>query len=168
MGTKRILYFVEGQCEEKLINALKREPSLVQPGKCKVFNPISAKLTPNDFISIPIGSVIVFVFDTDVANADILRHNLKMIKKYGPRCEAVLVPQVKNIEDELLRATIAKKIEDLTKSKSLSNFKTDFCSLKNCRAVLENHKLNMQELWSKNPDGVFEEYPQQSSKIKQH
>ena len=168
MNTKRILYLVEGQCEEKLINALKKEPSLVQPGKCKVFNPIGAKLTPNDFISIPIGSVIVLVFDTDVANTDILNHNLKMIRKYGPRCEAILVPQVKNVEDELLRATIVKKIEDLTKSKSHSNFKSDFCSLTNCRAVLEKYELEMKELWSKNPVGAFEEYPQQSSKIKQH
>ena len=167
MNIRRIQYFVEGQCEEKLVNALKKEPCLILPGRCKVLNPVNEKLSPNDFISIPLGSIIVLVFDTDVADIDILDRNLKMIQKYAPRCETILVPQVKNIEDELLRATIVKNVEDLTKSRSLSNFKSDFCALKNCRAVLEKQELSMQKLWSMDPDGAFEKYPQESGKIKQ-
>lgn len=166
MKTKRFVYFVEGQCEEKLITALKKEPSLIQPGKCNVLNPISEKLSPNDFITVPVGSIIIFVFDTDVANNTILEHNMKMVKRYAPHCEIVLIPQVMTIEDELLRATIVKKVEDLTRSKSLANFKSDFCALKNCRNILEKYKLDMSILWSKKPDGVFDKYPQQSSRIK--
>ena len=166
MNTKRIFYFVEGQCEEKLIGALKKEPGLIRSGKCKVFNPIGQKLSPNDFITIPNSSVIVFVFDTDVIHIGALEYNLKMIRRYARGCEIILIPQVKTIEDELLRATVVKRIEELTKSKSLSNFKSDFCALKNCRSILEKYQLDIQKLWSEDPKGIFEKYPRESRKVK--
>ena len=40
MGNRKCFYLVEGQCEEKLINALEECPALVVPGKVKKFNPI--------------------------------------------------------------------------------------------------------------------------------
>lgn len=38
MNDKSCVYFVEGPCEEKLINALKVEPRLLTPGKGNVYN----------------------------------------------------------------------------------------------------------------------------------
>lgn len=40
MNYKRCMYFVEGDCEEQLINALKLEPRRLIPGKVKVHNVI--------------------------------------------------------------------------------------------------------------------------------
>lgn len=37
---KKCFYLTEGECEEKLIKALKEKPSLVRPGKVKKFNVI--------------------------------------------------------------------------------------------------------------------------------
>lgn len=31
----RVIYFVEGECEAKLINALKEAPAVIRPGKIK-------------------------------------------------------------------------------------------------------------------------------------
>lgn len=167
MANKRILYLVEGQCEEKLINALKNEPYLIKPGKVKCFNPMGRKLTPNDFITIQPGSLIALVFDTDTTNGiDILESNIKMIKKYGGKCEIALILQVKNIEDELVKSTDISQIEELTKSKSKDNFKTDFCALKNCRRLLEKHHFNINKIWTQNPGGGFKKYHQESFKIK--
>ncbi len=52
-------------------------------------------------------------------------------------------------EDELTRCTDVKSVAELTRSSSVRNFKTDFCKLKvkDCRAMLERHKLNVGKLW---------------------
>ena len=44
MNYKRCVYFVEGPCEEKLINALKIEPRLLTPGKVNVYNIIQNEI----------------------------------------------------------------------------------------------------------------------------
>ena len=41
---KKCIYLTEGECEEKLIRALKERPSLVLPGKVKKFNVIPNEL----------------------------------------------------------------------------------------------------------------------------
>lgn len=44
---KKCFYLTEGECEEKLIKALKEKPSLVRPGKVKKFNVIQEELPAN-------------------------------------------------------------------------------------------------------------------------
>lgn len=39
------IYFVEGECEERLINALKKPPALIQPGRVKVFNVVQKRFS---------------------------------------------------------------------------------------------------------------------------
>ena len=41
---KKCIYLTEGECEEKLIRALKERPSLILPGKVKKFNVIQNEL----------------------------------------------------------------------------------------------------------------------------
>lgn len=57
---------------------------------------------------------------------------------------------MKNLEDELVRCTDVKSVMELTKSKSLSNFKADFRKMKEeqCRHTLERHKINVDRLWT--------------------
>lgn len=50
-------------------------------------------------------TVAVFVFDTDIeTNLDILRFNVDFLGKQKCIKEVICIPQVKNLEDELLRA----------------------------------------------------------------
>ena len=66
MNYKRCQYIVEGECEEQLINALKVEPILINPGKIKVHNIIQEEIPRRDVNMIKEGTRVVFVFDTDV------------------------------------------------------------------------------------------------------
>lgn len=56
MENRKCIYFVEGECEEKLINALKVDTSLVINGKVKKFNAITEELTNSKLITISPGS----------------------------------------------------------------------------------------------------------------
>ena len=44
---KKCIYLTEGECEEKLIKALKEKPSLIAPGKVWKFNVIQNVLPAN-------------------------------------------------------------------------------------------------------------------------
>ena len=95
----------------------------------------------------------MFVFDTDVPITDTMKKNIELIDRYCTRVKILYLPQVINLEDELVRCTDIKRIAELTGSKSSSNFKSDFCSLTNCRSVLDRHKLDVARLWTtKFPD----------------
>ena len=77
----KVVYFVEGECEEKLINALKQEPSAICPGKVKKINVIQNVLSTSQLIQIQTGTIVVLVFDTDVPQTDCLKKNLKLLEK---------------------------------------------------------------------------------------
>ena len=77
----KVVYFVEGECEEKLINALKQEPSAIRPGKVKKINVIQNVLSTSQLIQIQTGTIVVLVFDTDVPQTDCLKKNLKLLEK---------------------------------------------------------------------------------------
>ena len=62
---KKCIYLTEGECEEKLIKALKEKPSLIAPGKVWKFNVIQNVLPANKLIQFEPGSMAVLVFDTD-------------------------------------------------------------------------------------------------------
>ena len=81
MNYKRCQYIVEGECEEQLINALKVEPILINPGKIKVHNIIQEEIPRRDVNMIKEGTRVVFVFDTDVEKTDILLKNIAHVKK---------------------------------------------------------------------------------------
>lgn len=149
------IYFVEGACEEKLINALKKRPELILPGKVIVHNVIQNYIPRSRYLSIPPESKVVFVFDTDVPTTDCLKKNIEYISKYCKKAKLVFLPQVLNFEDEIVRCTDVSDVKEITKSKSKSNFKGDFCKLTDARSTLISHKLNVADLWSQNPPKPF-------------
>lgn len=122
------IYFVEGQCEEVLLNALKERPPKIVPGRVKVFNVIKNELTRSQLLMIQPGTTVVLVFDTDVAITDKLRRNIRLIDQYCSRTKIVFLPQVLNLEDELVRCTDVRSPAELTRSKSVKDFKRDFCA----------------------------------------
>lgn len=145
----RCIYYVEGLCEQQLIAALKENPSRLLPGKIRVFNVIQNLIPKSQMISIQAGTTVAFVFDTDVPQTVNLKKNIELLNRYCVKPKLVYLPQVLNLEEELTRCTDAKSAVELTRSNSIKNFKTDFCKMKakDCRAMLERHKLEFERLW---------------------
>ena len=111
------------------------------------------------------------VFDTDVEiNLDTVKRNIDNIKKYCQNVKIIYLLQVKNLEDELVRCTDVKSVLELTKSKSVSNFKADFRKMKEaeCRNALERHKIDVDCLWTTAAPGEFDFAERNSNLIKQH
>ena len=70
-------YFVEGECEEKLINTLKQPPiNLLLPGKVEVFNFITKKITRQRISVLEPKTTIILVYDIDVEQTDILEYKI--------------------------------------------------------------------------------------------
>lgn len=164
----KCIYYVEGECEEKLLAALKEEPARLVPGKVKVYNIIQNVIPKSQMISITAGTIVALVFDTDVAMTDKLLENVRLLRKFCGRLCIVYLPQVQNLEDELVRCTDVKSVSELTKSDSVKNFKADFCKMKSkaCRGMLDKHKLNIRQLWMSEPPVSFAFVENNADKIK--
>lgn len=164
----KCIYYVEGPCEQQLISALKEAPKKLMPGKIKVFNVIQNLIPKSQMLSIQARTIVTFVFDTDVNQTEKLRKNIELLKRYCGKVRIVFLPQVLNLEDELVRSTDVKRVTELTKSNSISNFKTDFCKMKPkaCRTMLERHALDCSKLWVTRAPKAFEFIEYNSSQIK--
>lgn len=168
MANRKCYYFTEGQCEEKLIKALKLKPALLKPGKVKLFNVVQNVLPVSILMSIESGSAAVLVFDTDKAETDHLKQNIKLLKNRCAGVEVLTILQVLNFEDEIERATDVNHAEDLTRSRTVDDFKSDVNKMKEIdfRRALERHKLSMNNLWAKEPPETFYFVAQNSWKVK--
>ena len=76
-------YFVEGECEEKLINELKsiNNRSLVA-GKVDVLNVINEEIADARLLALNRNTNIIFVYDIDVEKTEILEKNIRKLKYY--------------------------------------------------------------------------------------
>ena len=81
MKNQKCFYLTEGACEEKLIKALKENPSLIVPGKVKRFNVIQNEIPASILMSFDPGSKVILVFDTDKQITVHLKANLQKLKK---------------------------------------------------------------------------------------
>lgn len=148
---KTCVYYCEGEDDQKLIDALKITPGKILPGKSKKLNVVQTLIPKSILLGIKPDTNVVLVFDTDVmTNLDVVKKNIDNINKYCRGVKIAYLLQVKNLEDELVRCTDVKSVMELTKSKSLSNFKADFRKMKEeqCRHTLERHKINVDRLWT--------------------
>lgn len=114
------------------------------------------------------GTIVIFVFDTDVEKTDILKRNIEHVKKYAVQIKIINLAQVLNFEDEIVRATDVKKAQDITKSSSIKGFKNDFCKMKleDCRNALERHHLDASKLWVMKIPPPFDFIQQGSEEVK--
>lgn len=159
-------YFVEGEDEKRLIEVLKTDMRLIQPGKIQVLNVIQERLTDLKLRILSEGTILIFVFDTDTRNIDILNENLNRAKKSSRVKNVYCITQVKNIEDELIRSTDIKRIEELLDSKSKSNFKRDFIRERNLKQKLEAHSFDLKMLWCMEPKSPFDIIKNEANKLK--
>ena len=168
MINRKCCYFTEGQCEERLVRALKLKPALLIPGKVKTFNVVQNVLPISILMTIEPGSMVVLVFDTDKEEISHLKRNIELLKKRCLDVEVLTVLQVLDFEDEMERATDVLRAGQLTKSRTTDDFKSAVNRMKDIefRRALMRHKLNMSDLWAKEPPKSFHSFSQDSAKIK--
>lgn len=144
------------------------EPGKLVPGKVIIHNVIQDEIPRREIVKILPGTMVVFAFDTDVEKIDILMKNIEYVKKYVTNVKIINLAQVRNFEDEIARATDVKKAQDLTRSRSISDFKSDFCRLKvaECRNTLERHGIDVKSLWITMVPEVFGFVIQNSGLVK--
>ena len=165
---KKCIYLAEGECEEKLLNALKEKPSLVIPGKVKKFNVIQDVIPRSMLMQFDPGILVVLVFDTDKETTEYLKKNIEMLKNLSFKVRTATVVQVLNFEHEIERSTDVKRAIDLTKSRSLDDFKAQVNKMKanEFRNALRRHKFDVTKLWEQDPPAAFDFVKQESEKIK--
>lgn len=159
-------YFVEGEDERRLFEVLKTDMRLIQPGKIQVLNVVQEKLTDLKLRTLAENTILVFVFDTDTDNNDILLKNIDIAINHPSIKKVLCITQVKNIEDELIRATDISRIEDLLNSTSRANFKRDFIREKRLKQKLLEHSFDLKRLWSKKPENPFDMIKNEAERIK--
>lgn len=73
---------------------------------------------------------------------------MELLARYCGKLKIVFLPQVLNLEEELVRCTDVRVVTELTQSGSIKNFKTDFCEMKTkeCRSMPGRHKLDYMRL----------------------
>ena len=157
-------YFVEGENERKLIETIKNK--YLYSGKIKIINTIQNKVPNSILRTLERETVVVLVFDTDVEKIDILDENIKLIKNSNNVKDVICIPQIKNLEDELIYSTNINKIVDLLESKSKKDFKNDFNNCKNLMKKLENKEFKISKLWSRNAVDIYKKYKNDSEEIK--
>ena len=76
----KYVYFVEGKCEEKLVNILKQNMKLIQAGKVYCINPVHTELKLTHLRTISSNTIAVLIFDTDVkrqSSIEMLQKNIR-------------------------------------------------------------------------------------------
>ena len=168
MQNRKCVYLAEGECEEKLLKALKLKPSLLTPGKVKKFNVIQDEIPTSVLMTFEPGSTVVLVFDTDKDVTEHLKNNIALLKNRCSRVEVLTVVQVLAFEDEIERSTDVKKAKDFTKSESVDDFKEVVNRMKELefRNALKRHKFDISKLWTMKPPKTFNFVKQDSQKVK--
>lgn len=157
----RYQYYVEGDCEKKLINTLKKNNSLIS-GKVDVLNVTQKEITDLRLRTLSPDTTVILVFDLDKVNVEILRNNIKLLSHHSHIKEVWPVTQIENFEDEIKRSTNIKELKELLGSKSNKDFKRDFIKEKDLFGKLKVHHFNISKMWVKKPgkplSGFIENY----------
>ena len=143
-----VYYFVEGECEKKLIDLIKsNEFPLIISGVVKVKNVVIEKLTDFDINNLKLPKYFIFVYDTDnIKDLSILNSNIDKIKK--TKSKLLHLHSVLCFEDEIVRSTSIKKIDDFFKTITRKEFKSKFISCKNLKTKLLELKFDVNKIWN--------------------
>ncbi len=149
-ANSRYQYYIEGKCEKHLIRTL-IEHQLILPGKTEVLNPVQEAIKATHLRLLPKKTTIVLIFDTDTPDIDMLKKNLGFLRLQPNIHDIITIPQIRNLEDELLRCTDIHRIRDLLNCSHDSDFKTAFVEEKRLFEKLTAHKFDIRKLWSSSP-----------------
>lgn len=142
-------YYVEGECEQKIINELKKVgvQKLVS-GKVEVLNVITEKISDRRLLALNKNAIVILVYDIDNPLTNILEENIKKLKENG-FTNIIHIQSIRNFEDEIVFSTNIKKINDLFNTQGASDFKSSFISHKNIMIKLNSTSFDYEKLWSR-------------------
>lgn len=168
MKNINIQYFVEGEDEKKLINTLKNQLGVIESGKVQRLNVIDNKISDNIIRTFKRNTIVVLVFDTDTKNTDILNSNIKKLKTCKFISKVITIPQVYNLEDELVHSCNIKDITELLNSRSKKDFKSDLIHITNLDSKLKEHSFDINLFWNQQPNSPYQNISNDSKLIKKH
>jgi len=159
-------YYVEGADEEKIISVLKTDMGLIIPGKVQRVNVAQEVLTNLRLMQLKKDTTIILIFDTDAGNISILNKNIEILKHCYLVKKVICIPQVNNLEDELLRSCDIRQIKELTNSKSNRDYKHDLIMEKNLKEKLLQSQFDLKKFWSENPGNQYSSIKNGAEEIK--
>ena len=162
----RYQYYVEGQCEQKLISILKEQKTWIISGKIEVFNVVQEIFTNTRLRQLGANTIVILVFDTDVSNTDNLRKNISILKKESNVKAVWCVLQVNNLEDELCRSTNIREIKELIDCKSQKEFKHAFVTEKRLFEKLLKHEFDFDKIWVMQPPNGYDGIHNDGERVK--
>lgn len=143
-----ILYLVEGECEEKFINIYKTgEHAFLKPGQVEILNAVNKTITQARARAIKQNTVVVLVYDIDKGNQDILKRNIQTLKQYS-LSKIIHVQSVLNFEDEIIRSTNLRSIDEMFMTKGIQNFKVAFLNHKDIAAKMSRIAFDPCQFWA--------------------
>ena len=158
-STGRFQYYVEGDCEKKLVRTL-IDHQMIRPGKTDIVNPIQEVLKTTHLRTLAPKTNVVLIFDTDVPRTAILKQNLDFLNSQSNVTRVITIPQSSNLEEELIKSMDIKHIRDLLNCAHNSDFKTAFIEEKRLYEKLVSHHFNLGLLWSSTPQKPFSDFIQ--------
>ena len=152
-------YFVEGDCEKKLIDEFKKiEHRELVAGKVDVMNIIYEKIPTAKLLTLRKNTIIILVYDIDIPQTEILIENLNKLAFYGFK-KIIHIQSINNFEDEIVYSTNINNINDFFKTSTVEEFKKLFIKHGNIYSKLKNCGFNIELLWcrknEKNPFNYF-------------
>ena len=160
MRNRNLLYLVEGDDEKKLVNTLKNSMGLIHPGKVQKLNVIECNITDLHLRTLAKGTIVVLIFDTDTDNVARLDKNIEKLKSCSAISAVVTIPQVPNLEGELVRSCNIN-------SKSTKEYKSDLIRVSNLDQKLKVHQFDINIFWSNIPKPPYHLIENQATVIKQ-
>ena len=159
-------YFVEGPTEKKLIDTFKKTKEMILPGTVSVRNVVQEEIPDTMIRNMGNSTIVILVFDTDRGNTTVLNKNIQKLRRCSNVREIWCVPQVENLEEELVRSTNIRNIKELLGSRSEGDFKRDFLREKNLLDKMNKHNFDYSLLWSSKPKDQFSDIVNEGYKVK--
>lgn len=159
-------FYVEGEDEKKVIETLKKDMNSIVSGKVEVLNVIQKEIKTPRIRTLKTGTNVVLVYDTDIEKTDILDKNIRQLKASKHIKRIICIPQVYNLEDELVSATNVRQAMDILGSKTLTDYKRDLIKCTNLDKKLQERDFDIAKMWNKTPPDSFARYGNDSDLIK--
>lgn len=163
-------YFVEGECEKKLLHDfmyLDDHKGFIE-GKIEVLNFINQRISKSFARTIKRNTTVVIVIDTDVRNISNLEYNIQLLKDVALLDDdhILIVLSVSTFEDEIVYSTNISNIHQLLSTKGKDEFKKKFISHKDLLSKLTSVNFSIDKIWSRHANDPFDKYPNDGNRVK--
>lgn len=166
MKGTNVQYFVEGDNEKVIVNTLKNKIKVIAVGKVQKFN-VMQNIIPDTILrTLNRGTVVVLIFDTDTDNVNILKQNLQKLDKCSFISKVITIPQIPNLEGELVYSCSIRRITELLGSRSRVEFKSDLLHITNLDSKLKEHEFSIEKFWSRTACTPYDDIKNDSNEIK--